>query len=277
MNRPSSDAFAAAPRDAQGRPLDVIELRQLPVNCIVGVYPAERGTPQPLELDVALYLDTRKAAAEGSLRDTVDYARLSGELRFLLESADFRMLETAAEALCRYILAPPTEDSARAPVRAVTLRLFKPEALGRAGRASLQVHRTADEYQYEQEDKPFGRVDILFQDEHVGIYRLRIAPGRTIPTHEHRVMNESELVLGHGLLLQGRPVQAGTGFRWPKHLPHRYDNPKAIEQTVLCVDRPAFIPDDEVEVPEPSGGLMPVEGRAYYPAAASTLEAEVER
>lgn len=277
MNRPLSDTFPALPRDARGRPLDVIELRQLSVQCIVGIYPAERGTPQPLELDVALYLDTRKAAAAGSLRDTVDYARLAGELRFLLETADFRMLETAAEALCRYILAPPTEDSARAPVRAVTLRLSKPEALGLAGLASLQVHRAADEYQFEQEEKPFGRVDIVFQDEHVGIYRLRIAPGRTIPTHEHRVMNEAELVLGHGLLLQGRPVLAGTGFRWPRRFPHRYDNPRALEQTVLCVDRPAFLPDDEVETSEPPGGLEPVEGRAYYPAAASTPEAEGER
>ncbi|PTL85862.1 dihydroneopterin aldolase [Vitiosangium sp. GDMCC 1.1324] len=270
------DTFATAPHDAQGRPLDVIELRQLAVRCIVGVYPAERGTPQPLELDVALYLDTRKAAA-GRLRDTVDYARLSGELRFLLETADFRILETAAEALCRYILAPPTADTARAPVRAVTLRLSKPEALGRVGRATLQVHRTADEYQFEVEEKPFGRVDILFQDEHVGIYRLRVAPGRTIPTHEHRVMDEAELVLGHGLLLQGQPVPAGTGIRWPKHFPHRYDNPRATEQTVLCVDRPAFLSNDEVEVPEPPGGLEPVEGRAYYPAAASAPEAEGER
>ncbi|QRN92864.1 dihydroneopterin aldolase [Archangium violaceum] len=277
MNRPLTDDLSATPRDARGRPLDVIELRQLPVQCIVGVYPAERGTPQPLELDVALYLDTRKSATEGSLRDTVDYARLSGELRFLLETADFRMLETAAEALCRYILAPPTEDMARAQIRAVTLRLSKPEALGRSGLASLRVHRTAEEYQYEAEEKPFGRVDIVFQDEHVGIYRLRVAPGRTIPTHEHRVMSEAELVLGHGLLLQGKPVLAGTGFRWPKHFPHRYDNPRALEQTVLCVDRPAFIPHDEVEVPEPTSGLAPIEGRAYYPAAASAPEAEGER
>jgi FolB domain-containing protein len=270
MSRPLDENFPAPPRDERGRPLDVIELRHLRVRCVVGVYPAERGTPQPLDMDVALYLDTRKAAVAGSLRDTVDYARLAGELRFLLESADFRLLETAAEALCRYVLAPPTGDTARAQVRAVTLRLSKPEALGTAGLASLRVHRAADEYQLEREDKPFGRVDIVFQDEHVGIYRLRIAPGRSILTHEHRLMEESELVLGGGLLLQGQPVQAGTGLRWPKHFPHRYDNPQEVEQTVLCVDRPAFIPSDEVEVSEPVGGLAPVKGRAYYPAASGS-------
>jgi dihydroneopterin aldolase len=259
MNRPLS----------QGRPLDVIELSRLTVQCIVGVYPAERGTPQPLELGVSLYLDTRKAATAGSLRDTVDYARLAGELRFLLETSDFRMLETAAEALCRYILAPPTEDQARAQVHAVTLRLAKPGALGSAGLASLQVHRAADEYPFEPREKPFGHVDTVFQDEHVRIYRLRIAPGSTLSTQEHQVMSEAALVLGHGLLLQGRPVLAGMGFRWPRRVPQRYENPREFEQTVLCVERPALSPGGEGEHPEP-----PVEGRAYYPAAASTPEAE---
>ncbi len=90
-------------------------------------------------------------------------------------------------------------------------------------------------------------------------------------------MSECELVLGSGLLLQGRPVLAGMGFRWPKHFAHRYDNPRTLEQTVLCVDRPAFLPHDEVEVPEPARGLEPIEGRAYYPAAASTLAEEGAR
>jgi dihydroneopterin aldolase len=73
-------------------------------------------------------------------------------------------------------------------------------------------------------------------------------------------------VLGPGLLLQGRPVAPGLAFRWPRGLPHRYDNPSASEQTVLCVDRPHFLPDDEVEVPVPEGGLPPARGVSYYPA-----------
>ncbi len=256
------------PTDASGRPLDSVELRGLKVDCIVGVYPNERDRVQPLALDAALFLDTR-AAAKGALSETVDYARLCGELRFLLESCSFSLLETAADALCRYVLAPPTGDGNRAQVKAVTLRLCKPEALGAGARASLTVHRRAGEYPYGEEHKPFGRVDVLFEDPSVGIYRLRVKPGGTIVTHEHRQMEESELVLGQGLVLQGRPVPAGTGFRWPHRFPHRYDNPSSTEQTILCVDRPAFIPHDEVEVPEPHGGLTPIEGRPYYPAPAS--------
>ena len=72
--------------DARGRPLDVIELRGLTVDCIVGVYHRERVTAQPLRLDVALFLDTREAAVGGKLAHTVNYGRLAGELRFLLEA-----------------------------------------------------------------------------------------------------------------------------------------------------------------------------------------------
>ena len=242
------------------------------MECIVGVYSAERHTPQPLELDIALYLDTRRAAL-GMLKYTVDYARLAGELRFLLDSSRFKLLEGAADALCRYILAPPTEDGARSQVQAVTLRLAKPQALTGGAVASLTVHRSADEYIYRAEEKAFGGVDVVYEGEGVGIYRLRVRPGGIIATHEHREMEESEMVLSGGLLLQGRPVPAGTGFRWPKRFAHRYENPGPMEQTILCVDRPAFMPSDEIEVPTPDGGLPPVTGVPYYPGGASVAVA----
>ena len=250
--------------DADGRPLDVIELHGLTVECIIGMYSAERLRPQPRELDVALFLDARAAARSGKVTDTVNYARLSGELRFILDSCRFELLESAAEALCRYILAPPTQDAPRARVQAVSLRLSKPRALGGQSMPSLQVHRRAEEMQYAQETKGFGEVDIIHEGTGYGIYRLRVRPGGTIPTHVHRVMEESELVLGAGLHLQGAPVRRGSAFRWPHGLPHRYDNPSDTEQTILCVDRPPFIPGDEVEVETPAAGLQPQPSTSYY-------------
>lgn len=248
------------------RPLDVMTLSGLVVDCIVGVYPHERHTPQPLHLDLELSLDTREAARGGGLRSTVDYARLCGELRFLLESARFLLLETAADALCRYVLAPATEDAPHAVIEAVALTLRKPRALAGGVLPSLTVHRHKDEVELEVEHKPFGQVDIVHVSPGCGIYRLRIAPGRAIATHEHRVMEERELVLGDGLLLQGQSVPAGAGLSWPKGFPHRYDNPTEHEQTVLCVDRPAFLPHDEVEVEEPVSGLQLPPLTSYYPS-----------
>ena len=70
--------------------------------------------------------------------------------------------------------------------------------------------------------------------------------------------------------LTSHSFAAGTAIRWPRQFPHRYDNPSPIEQTVLCIDRPAFTPGDEVEVPEPASGLAPVEGVSYYPRGATS-------
>ena len=250
--------------DAAGRPLDVVALAGLQVACIVGVYGSERRKPQPLQVDVRLYLDRGPADDEG-LSATVDYAQLAGELRFLLERARFRTLEGATEALLRYLLAPPTADVARAPVQAATVRLTKPQALGGLAVPTVERHRHRADYVYEAEEKPFGRVDLLYVTPSLGIYRLRVKPGACIPTHVHRVMEEHELVLGSGLLLQGRPVARGTAFAWPHDFPHRYDNPAAIEQTVLCIDSPAFIAADEVEVSVPAAELIWSDGVRYYP------------
>jgi dihydroneopterin aldolase len=120
---------------------------------------------------------------------------------------------------------------------------------------------------YAIEDKPWGHVDVIHETRACGIYRLRIAPGATIPAHEHRATDEAELVVGSGLLLQGRPVLPGTAHRWPRGTSHRYDNPSATEQTVICVDRPAFDPADERETGA-EAPLTLIDGESYYPPGA---------
>jgi dihydroneopterin aldolase len=251
--------------DARGRPLDIIELRGLQVDCIVGVYRRERMKAQPLRLDVALFLDTREAAVGGRLGRTVHYGRLAGELRFLLEAGRFELLESAAETVCRYVLAPPTADAPRAQARAATVRVTKPEALMGSAIPSLQVHRTVEEMAYEVEDTPCGWVDTLHEGAGYGLYRLRLRPHGGSPTRLQRRGEGDELVLGTGLLLQGRPVARGTAFHWPSGISRTYDNPTATEQTLLCVDRPRLASMEDVGAEPPAASLAPVQGISYYP------------
>jgi dihydroneopterin aldolase len=237
--------------------MDKLSLTGLRVDCIVGVYPPERNTPQPLGLDLTLHLDTRPAAEDARLRDTVDYARLWGEIRFLLQASRFLLLESAAEAVARYILAPPTADAPRAQVQAASVRLSKPQALAGAGLPVLEIERSVGDFSVALEARPFGSVDVIFVTKGCSIRRLRLAPGACIDAHEHRRTDESELVLGDGLLLQGEPVAAGTARRWPHGYVHRYENPTAIEQSVLCVARPSFIADDHIPASPPPAGSWP--------------------
>lgn len=230
------------------RARDVISIEGLRVDCVVGVYPRERNRVQPLEVSVRMGLDTRRAGATERLGDTVDYAATANQIAFLLRSCRFHMLETAARALARLLLAPPAPGERRARVQELTLRLEKPYALAGHGVPSLEIHRSARDVTLAHEQKPFGTVDVIEETRHVGIYRLNLAPGRGIPLHVHKTMQESEMILGDGLLCQGKPVAAGTMFRWPKDAPHRYDNPTDRWQSILCVDSPPFLPEDEIEV-----------------------------
>lgn len=248
--------------------LDLIELRKLRAECVVGVYPSERTHPQPLLLDLGLHFDAREAARGGGLGATIDYAKLAGEVRFLLQASRFYLLETAAEALASYLLAPPTPDVPRAPVQAVTLRLSKPRALAGSALASLQIHRVAEEMDYVVEKKDSYEVDCIFEDASTGIYRLRVAPHSRIPTHVHRVMDESEMVLGSGLHLQGQPVEPGSAFHWPRDFPHLWENRSDTEQTILCVDRPSFMAEDEIVVDVPEEKLRLPEPVSFYPREA---------
>lgn len=103
----------------------------------------------------------------------------------------------------------------------------------------------------------FGAAHVLFETATLGLYVLEVAPGAEIPAHYHRVMREDELVLDDGLLQQRRPVRAGDAFTWPAGLVHEYRNPTGAPKRILCIDRPKFIPDDEVVVAG-AAELLPV-------------------
>ncbi len=229
-------------------PRDVIAIEGLVVDCVVGVYPHERDTPQPLRVDLYLELDTRSAGEHERLRESVNYAAIAAQLEFLLGACRFRMLETAALALSRYLLLAPALGERRAQVEALRLRLTKPSALGGRAVPHLEIQREASELRMNTEHAKWGSVDIVHQTGEAGIYRLNVAPGMSIPLHVHREMHESELVLSDGLLCQGEAVAEGSVFHWPLDAAHRYDNPTTRYQSILCVDAPRFLPHDEIEV-----------------------------
>ncbi len=238
---------------------DVIAIRNLALDCIVGVYPHERDTPQRLVLDVELELDIEEAARTELIGRTINYDLTSAQLVFLLQSCRFRLIETAAHALCRYLLAPPAPGVRRAQVARVRLEMTKPEALGGAAVPSLRVERDAAwAGVYAQERKPFGLVDIIHETSEAGIYRLNLEPGGVIPMHVHRRMQESEMVLGDGIECQNEPAPLGTVRRWPFGAPHTYRNTSESFQSILCVDCPPFDPSDEVEVEEEAADV-PIE------------------
>ena len=241
--------------------MDRMELSGLEIECVVGVYPRERHTPQKLRVDVCMELDLERGALREAVSASVDYAAVASQLEFLLTSCEFRMLETAAHVLSCYLLAPPALGERRAQIERVRVRLTKPGALRGVALPSVEVvrERAWALAALRHEQKPFGTVDVIHETRDAGIYSLNIAPGCSIPLHKHETMRESEMVLSDGLLCQHEPAPAGTVHRWPKGAVHCYENPTDRHQTILCVDAPSFIESDEIAVPGDEPTLVPSE------------------
>lgn len=245
----SSTGFAEAFSDA-------ITIEGLEVECIIGWYEHERERPQRLVVGVTMAVDTEQAAMQDLLSGTVDYEWVSTQIAFVLKLGRFRLLETAALTICRALLLAPVDGESRGQIEAVDLSLRKPSALGGRGVPLLRMKRLASAMELRQETKPFGAVDIIHENGDVGFYRLKIHPGRRIGLHEHRQMDEAELVLSTGLHCQGSPAAAGSIRQWPHGFSHHYDNPTDRTQSLLCIDRPAFVETDEIPCNSHAGTIL---------------------
>ena len=224
---------------------DTIGLSEMQLECIVGIHEHERTTPQPLRIGVELHFERQPNAFGASLAESVDYSVVAGQVSFVLEIGKFRLLETAAEAICHLLLAPSPPDRPSRRPSSVSIRIQKPLALNGLAEPWVAITRHSNEVQYGKEVNHFGEVDLLHENDDCGIYLLRIPPGAKIPAHFHAEMDEGELVMSDGLLLQSQPIQEGMAHSWPKAFVHEYHNPTEHERSILCVNVPKFNPADE--------------------------------
>lgn len=170
---------------------------------------------------------------------------LKGEIFFVLENIVLRDIKCLEHFLKRYLLS----DGIRLGVTGrnnihkinCTFEYCQNEKMEK-----LSFQGEANDVEVFVEHNAFGKVDIVYENDFCGLYRLRIAPGAEIPKHMHKQMSESELVVTDGLNLQNQPVRSGTSIQWPREFPHCYQNTAQTDQLVICIDRPAFKPEDEI-------------------------------
>lgn len=100
---------------------DRIVLRGLRARGHHGVYPEERAAGQTFLVDVALRVDTRKAADTDDVADTVHYGDLAAEVLAVVEGEPVKLIETLASSIADVCLARPLVES-------VEVTVHKPEA-----------------------------------------------------------------------------------------------------------------------------------------------------
>lgn len=110
----------------------------LTINCIVGIRPAERVTPQRLSVDFEVDYDISAAAGSGEITRAVDYGEAARAVTSFIENSQFGLLETLVAETIEFLASNLTAGVAPLRIR-VTAR--KPAALEGNGVPSVSAER----------------------------------------------------------------------------------------------------------------------------------------
>lgn len=83
---------------------DVIFLRGLEIECVIGFIEWERRVKQTVVLDLELPVDCARAAVNDSVDDTVDYKKVAKRVVAWVSASEFKLVETMAERLAQLLL-----------------------------------------------------------------------------------------------------------------------------------------------------------------------------
>ncbi|MEK6551805.1 MAG: dihydroneopterin aldolase [Pseudomonadota bacterium] len=116
--------------------MDIVYLRDLKVDCVIGVYDWERRIRQTLVIDIDMATDIRKAAASDGIQDTLDYKAVSKRIQQFVGDSSFQLVETLAEKIAAIILK-------EFPVPWVRVRINKKGAVRNADAVGVVIERGA--------------------------------------------------------------------------------------------------------------------------------------
>jgi 7,8-dihydroneopterin aldolase/epimerase/oxygenase len=115
--------------------MDLIYIRDLKIDCVIGVFEWERRIRQTVTIDLDLAADVARAARSDRLDDTLDYKAISKRLIDVVGNSQFHLVETLAERIAEIIL-----GEFRVPW--VRVRINKKGALRQATDVGVVIERS---------------------------------------------------------------------------------------------------------------------------------------
>lgn len=114
--------------------MDLVYVRNLKIDCVIGAFEWERRIRQTVAIDLDLAADAARAARTDRLEDTVDYKAIAKRLADVVGKSEFRLVETLAERVAEIVL----KEFAVAWVR---VRINKKGALRHANDVGVVIER----------------------------------------------------------------------------------------------------------------------------------------
>lgn len=113
---------------------DILYIRELEVQAIIGIYDWEREVHQRIHLDLELQTSIRKAAESDDIQEALNYKTLCKRLVTHIENNHFLLVEALAESVAQLVL-----DEFDTPW--VRLKISKPGAVRNTLDVGLCIER----------------------------------------------------------------------------------------------------------------------------------------
>lgn len=117
---------------------DKIFLKELEVDCIIGVNDWERMVKQTVSIDYEIPCDIRPAAESDDIEDATDYKSISKWIIDFVEDSEFYLIETLAQRIAEGCL-----ENFDIPEIELTVR--KPGAVRHSQTVGISITRTQDD------------------------------------------------------------------------------------------------------------------------------------
>ncbi|MCA0899725.1 dihydroneopterin aldolase [Microbulbifer agarilyticus] len=83
--------------------MDIVYIRDLKVETIIGIYDWEREVRQTVSLDIEMAFDIREAARTDNIEHTLNYKAVAKRLIAFIEGSEFLLVETMAEQAAKIV------------------------------------------------------------------------------------------------------------------------------------------------------------------------------
>jgi dihydroneopterin aldolase len=83
--------------------MDIVFLRGLRIETVIGIYEWEKEIRQTVVLDLEMSTDVPRAAATDRIQDALDYKAVSKRLKQLVGEGRFQLVETLAERCAKLV------------------------------------------------------------------------------------------------------------------------------------------------------------------------------
>ena len=83
--------------------MDIVYLRDLRIDTVIGIYGWERRTRQTIIFDLEMGADVARAAESDDIADTLNYKSVAKRLTQFVSESEFQLVETLAERCAQII------------------------------------------------------------------------------------------------------------------------------------------------------------------------------